>query len=151
MALDDDIRVLAGVALFEGFSQEQLRLLAFGAENLSVADGRLIYAEGDSADCAFVVVSGFVKLVHGTGSEATELKVLGSNALLGELALIADTTRPTSAVAATKVELIRLNRRLFRRILEEYPHLAALLHQRIAGELQELVRKITRLSNRFKD
>jgi hypothetical protein len=31
MALDDDIRILSDVGLFEGFTQEQLRLLAFGA------------------------------------------------------------------------------------------------------------------------
>lgn len=151
MALDDDIRVLAGIALFEGFAQEQLRLLAFGAENISVAAGRLIYAEGDSADCAFVVTAGTVKLVHGTGDAAIELQALGANTLLGELALIADTTRPTSAIAATDVELIRLNRRLFRRILEEYPDLAALLHGRIAAELQELIARITELAGRFED
>jgi CRP-like cAMP-binding protein len=149
MALDDDIRVLAGVALFEGFSREQLRLMAFGAEQLSVATGRLIYAEGDTADCAFVVVSGEVKLVHGAGAEAVELQALGANALLGELALIADTTRPSSAIAGTDVSLLRLNRRLFRRILEEYPDIAALLHARIAAELQELVERISRLSPRF--
>lgn len=151
MALDDDIRVLAGIALFEGFAQEQLRLLAFGAENISVAAGRLIYAEGDSADCAFVVTSGTVKLAHGMGDTAIELQVLGPNTLLGELALIADTTRPTSAIAATDVELIRLNRRLFRRILEEYPQLAALLHSRIAAELQELIARIAQLADRFED
>jgi CRP-like cAMP-binding protein len=151
MALDDDIRVLAGIALFEGFGQEQLRLLAFGAENISVASGRLIYAEGDSADCAFVVTSGTVKLVHGTGDAAIELQSLGTNALLGELALIADSSRPTSAVAATNVELIRLNRRLFRRILEEYPQLAALLHDRITAELQDLIARITQMAGRFAD
>lgn len=151
MALDDDIRVLAGIALFEGFAQEQLRLLAFGAENISVAAGRLIYAEGDSADCAFVVTAGTVKLVHGTGDTAVELQALGPNTLLGELALIADTMRPTSAIAISDVELIRLNRRLFRRILEEYPALAALLHGRIAAELQELVARIAALASRFKD
>jgi CRP-like cAMP-binding protein len=151
MALDDDIRVLAGIALFEGFTQEQLRLLAFGAENISVAAGRLIYAEGDSADCAFVVTSGTVKLVHGTGDTAIELQALGANTLLGELALIADTTRPTSAIAATSVELVRLNRRLFRRILEEYPQLAAMLHNRIAAELQDLVARIAQLAGRFED
>lgn len=149
MALDDDIRVLAGAALFEGFTQEQLRLLAFGAENLSVASGRLIYAEGDSADCGFLIVSGSVRLVHGVGSAAVELQVLGPNAILGELALITDTSRPTSAIAATDVDLIRLNRRLFRRILEEYPDAAHLLHERIAADLQELVAKIARLSSRF--
>ncbi len=151
MALDDDIRILADVALFDGFTQEQLRLLAFGAETLSVSAGRLIYAQGDTADCAFVIVHGEVSLVSGTGDEAVELKSLGSHALLGELALIADTTRPTSALAGTDCELLRLNRRLFRRILEEYPDIAMLLHDRIAAQLQELVQKITGLSARFGD
>jgi CRP-like cAMP-binding protein len=149
MALDDDIRVLSGVALFEGFGQEQLRLLAFGAENISVAAERLIYAEGDSAESAFVIVSGTVRLVHGTGDEAVELQRLRAGAILGELALIADTTRPTYAYAVDDIELIRLNRRLFRRILEEYPDLAALLHERIAAQLQEMVERITRLSRHF--
>ena len=34
MALDDDIRILSGVRLFEGFTREQLRLMAFGAETI---------------------------------------------------------------------------------------------------------------------
>ena len=39
MSLDDDIRVLTGVDLFDGFTQEQLRLLAFGAENTRLPAG----------------------------------------------------------------------------------------------------------------
>lgn len=151
MALDDDIRILAGVALFEGFPQEQLRLLAFGAETLHVAAGRLIYTEGDSADSAFVVVDGTVKLVHDHGNDAAVLKMLGPGAMLGELALIADIARPTGAIAESDVELLRLNRKLFRRVLEEYPDTAALLHDRIAEDLQALVAEISRIAERFGD
>ena len=34
MALDDDIGILAGVGIFREFTQDQLRLLAFGTERL---------------------------------------------------------------------------------------------------------------------
>jgi WD40 repeat protein len=64
MALDDDIRVLSGVRLFEGFTREQLRLIAFGAETISLHAGRKLYSEGAPADCAFVVASGEVALFH---------------------------------------------------------------------------------------
>jgi CRP-like cAMP-binding protein len=65
------------------------------------------------------------------------------------MALIAETTRMTSARADTTVDLIAVNRRLFRRLLEEYPVVAARLHQRIAHDLQELVGRITALGPRF--
>ena len=44
--------------------------------------------------------------------------------MLGELALIADTHRLTGADAEIDTDVLRLNRKLFRRILEEYPELA---------------------------
>ena len=43
MALDDDIRILSSVSLFKGFTPEQLRLLAFGAENLKLSAGRELF------------------------------------------------------------------------------------------------------------
>ncbi|WP_309082695.1 cyclic nucleotide-binding domain-containing protein [Chelativorans sp.] len=143
MALDDDIRVLSGVRLFEGFTREQLRLLAFGAETISLSAGRKLYSEGAPADCAFVVASGEVALFH-QGKEGRELiSVHGPGAILGELALIADTERLTSAVAQTDVTVIRLSRSMFRRILEEFPETAINLRNRIAADLQALLARIT--------
>ena len=46
MSLDDDIRILTSVNLFYGFTQEQLRLLAFGAENTRLPAGKELYQEG---------------------------------------------------------------------------------------------------------
>jgi len=47
MALDDDIRILSAVKLFEGFTQEQLRLLAFGAEATHLQADRKLYREDE--------------------------------------------------------------------------------------------------------
>jgi CRP-like cAMP-binding protein len=62
MALEDDVRVLSHVGLFEGFAQEQLRLLAFGAETTALPAERKLYREDDEADCAYVVVRGRIVL-----------------------------------------------------------------------------------------
>ena len=75
----------------------------------------------------------------------------GPGAMLGELALIADTIRPTGAVAVEDTELVRLSRKLFHRILQEYPELAAALRDHIARDLTQMVGKIDRLAPRFSD
>jgi CRP-like cAMP-binding protein len=149
MALDDDIRILSGVRLFEGFTQDQMRLLAFGAETMQLSQDRRLYREDDEADSAYIVIKGRIGLFREHGEDRVAIGTVGPGSILGELALIADTKRLTSAAAATDTEVLRLNRKMFRRILEEYPETAQALHQRISEDLQELIRSIEELAPRF--
>lgn len=149
MALDDDIRILSGVNLFDGFTREQLRLLAFGAESTRLSAGRELFQEGAEADSAYVVSRGGIVLYREREGEQAVVGYAGAGVMLSELALIAETKRLTSARAEVDTDLIRLSRKLFRRILEEYPEIAMLLHERIAGELQAMVRRIEALAPRF--
>ncbi|WP_095084055.1 Crp/Fnr family transcriptional regulator [Mesorhizobium sophorae] len=151
MALDDDIRILSAVRLFEGFTQEQLRLLAFGAENTILLANHKLYREDDEADSAYVVVSGRILLYREQNGERIPIRSVGPGAILSELALIADSNRLTSASAEIDSEVIRLSRKMFRRILEEYPEIAVNLHQRISEEFQTLIRRIEELAPRFSD
>ncbi len=149
MALDDDIRILERVRLLEDFTHEQLRLLAFGAETMRLKAGRDLYTPGAPADCAFVVAKGTVELYRESDGRRTVLGNAGPASMLGELALIAGGERLTGATAATDIEVIRLNRSLFRRILEEYPETAASLHARIADQMKAMLAKIERLAPKF--
>ena len=149
MALDDDIRILSSVSLFKGFTPEQLRLLAFGAENLKLSAGRDLYGEGEAADSAYIVARGRIVLYRERRDGRVDLEDAGAGVILGELALIAESTRLTSARAEVDTELVRLNRKLFRRVLEEFPELALMLHDRIVATLQTLVERIERLAPKF--
>jgi CRP-like cAMP-binding protein len=149
MALDDDVRILSGVSLFEGFAREQLRLLAFGAESFRLQAGRELYSEGEAANSAYVVVNGGVALFRERDGERAVVGRAGPGSMLGELALIADSSRLTSAQAEIDTDFLRLNRKLFHRILEEYPDLAMMLHDRIVDQLQAMVRRIEQLAPRF--
>ena len=149
MALDDDIHIMRQVSLFEGLTAEQLRLLAFGSENISVAAGEEIYTEGESADCAYIVTLGQVSLFRKSANERVLVKKAASGAILGELALIAETTRLTDAVADRDSDLMRLNRATFHRILVEYPDVAAALHARISDNLSTMIERISKLAPHF--
>ncbi|CAN7201663.1 cyclic nucleotide-binding domain-containing protein [Mesorhizobium sp. LjNodule214] len=149
MALDDDIRILSAVRLFEGFTQEQLRLLAFGAETTLLQANHKLYREDDVADSAYIVVSGRLVLYREQNGERIPINTVGPGTILSELALIADTNRLTSASAEIDSEVLRLSRKMFRRILEEYPEIAVQLHQRILEDFQALIRRIEELAPRF--
>ncbi|MFZ1680056.1 MAG: cyclic nucleotide-binding domain-containing protein [Rhizobiaceae bacterium] len=151
MGLDRDIRDLARTELFSGFGDDQLRLLAFGAERLSVPTGRVVYREGDAADSAFVLVSGRIGLHVARGGGERRAGSAEPPSILCETALITETARPSTAIAETDCDLLRLNRSQFRRILDEWPELAALVRDRVAASLAAMVDSIARVGGRLRD
>ena len=149
MALDDHIRILSGVRLFDGFTQEQLRLLAFGAEAIRLPAGKKLFSEDDDADSAYIVMRGTIKLYREHDGEPVDIGTAEAGSTLGEMALIADTKRLTSAEAATDADVLRINRSMFRRILEEYPETAEALRAQIIEDLQALIRRIEEVGERL--
>jgi len=149
MALDDDIRTLSGVALFRSLADEHLRLLAFGADKVRLPAGQRLYREGDIADSAFVLTYGRVGLYHNRDGRLEMVGRVEPGEIVSELALIAESQRLTEAIALSDTQLLRLDRRIFKRILEEYPEVAADLYDRIADDLQAMVERLERLSSHF--
>ncbi|MEC5322336.1 cyclic nucleotide-binding domain-containing protein [Aurantimonas sp. A3-2-R12] len=149
MSLESDIAILRNVPLFEGLANDQLRLLAFGAERRRLAAGEIVFRQDAQADAGFVIASGTVALARQGGSQQKIVGVYGPGTLLGELALITATTRPANAKAETDCELLRITRSLFRRMLEEYPEYAAGLHERLKVQFADMTRQILALEERF--
>ena len=120
MALDDHIRILSGVRLFAGFTQDQLRLLAFGAEAMKLPAGGKLFREEDDADSAYIVVRGKIKLYREHEGEHVDIGMAETGSTLGEMALIADAKRITSAEAAEalRTQIIEDLQALIRRIEE---------------------------------
>jgi CRP-like cAMP-binding protein len=133
LALDDDIALLARVPMLGSIEREALRLLAFSAEPRVLRAGDVLFRKDEAADCGFVVASGAVTLLADDGVTAQVTVEPGS--LLGEIALISETRRPATAIAREPTTVLRLSRVLFRRTLEEYPHVA----ERLARDIRARV------------
>jgi CRP-like cAMP-binding protein len=147
MALDDDIAILARVALFSELDDEQLRLLAFGAEPLDLAAGRWLCREGQIADGGFILTSGSLASVSADGTVLSRHGAPGT--LVGEVSLIARVEWHASIIADTACTLLRLPRPLFRRILEEFPAAAAAMRNRLAADIAESVTLMERAARKF--
>ncbi len=140
MSLEDNIRALERTPVLADIGREALRLLAFSAEKIDVADGQNLFTRGTPAECAYTIIGGRIRLDAGDGDE----RVIGPGTLIGEMALLVDTVRPCDAYADGPVRLLVIPRTLFRKMLKEFPQIAGALRgrlvQRMRGEHAELMR-----------
>ncbi|BBE73436.1 cyclic nucleotide-binding domain-containing protein [Oharaeibacter diazotrophicus] len=134
MSLESDVRLLQRVPMLSEFTEDKLRLLAFSAENRSYRSGQRLFSAGDRADSGFVVVSGEVA-IHPAGRDDVVIETVGEAGLIGELSMIVEGERATTAVAVGDVAVIQIRRPLFRRMLDEYPEVAERLRGRVAERL----------------
>ncbi len=151
MSLKDDIALLGSVPLFEDLDEDKLRLIAFGTERRRIADGQTLFREGTNGDCGFVVASGSFSLSRNGRRGAVSLGTARKSALLGEIAMISAVERRVTAIAAEPSEVMRINRPLFHRMLEEYPDIAVMVQQRIMTNFSRFLQELERAASNFRD
>ncbi len=151
MSLDRDIDYLRQVPLLSEFSDEQLRLFAFSAENITVDAGAELYHQGDRTEAGFVIVSGRISLEAQDENGRSELASFGPGSLLGEMALFVETTRPNSAIARERSEVIRIRRALFKRMLLEYPEIAQALQVKLGDRLRATTGRMAGVADKLEE
>lgn len=129
MALQDDVRNLASLPAFRHLDPEAIRLIAFSAETRILRNGDVLFRGGDASDGGYVVLSGAIAM---QGSPET---IVRAPALIGELALVAETVRPATAIAREPTSVLKVPRALYRRILSEYPLSAMRMRSVLAAKL----------------
>ena len=149
MALADDIRLLARLPLFKDMGEEELRLIAFGADRRHLAAGQTLFREKSPAECAYVVARGSFELsAHESGSAGAP-GIAGAGTLLSELALVTLVERKFTAVALEESDVIRITRALFHRLMEEYPDAARRIEARIRQNLAAMALQAAAMLHRF--
>jgi CRP-like cAMP-binding protein len=141
LGIEDDIYFFERVPTLRLLGREALRILAIGAESRYVHKSEVLFATGDSADCGYVVQEGSFRLE--TKSKLAPDVTVGAGTLLGELALIAETKRPATAVASEPSTVIRIPRTLFLKMLEGYPEAANVLREQIIRRAQQTLQDMT--------
>lgn len=142
MSIEDDIAFLERVPTLRLLGRTALRILAIGAESRYVHDGEALFHAGDTADGGYVVQEGSFDL-RPAGPGAASDVVAGPGTLLGELALLTETSRPATAVAREPSTVIRISRSLFLKMLEGYPDAAHTLREQIASRTEQSLKEMT--------
>ena len=136
MGLEDDIAFFERVPMLAVLGKQALRVLAIGAETRHLPSGAVLFYAGELADGAYIVQQGSL-LIEPGDTHNVEYTV-GPGEMLGELALLTDSTSPVTAIAQEPTVLTRISRGLFRKTLEGYPAAAMRLRDEMAGRMSGL-------------
>lgn len=136
MALGKNAKVelLRRVPLFEGCSKAEVGELARSADELDLAEGRVLAREGSAGREFFVLVEGAVRVSR----KGRKLADLRAGDWFGEIALLTGSPRTATVTATTPVRVLVLHDRAFRRVVEAMPSIAlkvlASLARRLAAD-----------------
>jgi CRP-like cAMP-binding protein len=140
MTIEDDIAFLERIPVLRPLGGQALRILAIGAEGYRIDPGQVLFMAGDPADGAYIVQRGSFTLRPERGAEADV--VAGPGTLMGESALLAETTRPATATAREDSVVLRIPRAMFLKMLEGYPDAAQRLREMIAARADQWAREM---------
>jgi CRP-like cAMP-binding protein len=136
MTIEDDIAFLERVPALAILGRDALRILAIGSENRYIHEGVSLFGEGEDADGAYVVQEGSFELVSEKNRNIAPTTV-GPGALIGEIALLAETNRPVTAIAREPSTVVRIPRQLFMKMLESDPDAALRMRDSLAARTHQ--------------
>lgn len=139
---------LAVLPLFRGLTPLQLAGIARHAERVSYTPGATITEENATADAAIVIIGG--NAVRVSGPElAQRSEPIPPGSLLGEAAMLVETTFGSTVVARTKVRAVHLTRdAMYQQMLED-PDLAGRIAQNLAKRLSNVAEILKRADARL--
>jgi CRP/FNR family transcriptional regulator, cyclic AMP receptor protein len=128
-------------------ASELLAELAKLGETRTWEVGATVVAEGDTADCMYIIHSGELRaVVAGNGGRVVELNTLGPGEFFGELMLSGE-RRAASVQVTARAQLTRVTRSEIERVLALRPDLAFHLIQSLVQRVRTLTQTVGRLAS----
>jgi CRP-like cAMP-binding protein len=116
--------------LFEDFTDDELLAVIRGLRLLTFEAGDIIITEGEPGQSLFVLTTGTVKVfVRDPGGHNVALCPLGEGAFFGEIATLSGRPRSATVTAASRCEMLELDRPALDAILKVHPRVRDVLEE----------------------
>ncbi len=146
MALDEDLGNFARNPLLAALEPKTLREVIRSALPRSLQAGDILFHRDEPAAGGFLLRTGSIALDPASHDSAA--RIVWPPALIGEMALIAPTRRPTTATAREPATVLEIPRALFQRALNQSPRSAERLQRLIATRLRGFASDLDQLRGR---
>jgi CRP/FNR family cyclic AMP-dependent transcriptional regulator len=133
VATSTKIDHLHAVPLFADCTKREFQQIARAVDEVTVSEGTVLVQEGRKGREAFVIVRGRVAIRRNGRKVATA----GPGEIVGELSLLDNGPRTATAVCETDCDLIALDHRHFRSVLESSPAITSKLLGVLARRVRE--------------
>ena len=144
MSLEQEVELIRQFPIFSKIQPAMQKLLCFSAERLTYDTGQVLFNAGDVGDAAYIVIKGTVEISVPTPSGPIVINNMGKNEILGEIAIYGEVPRTATAKALTKLEVFKISKELFMKIIRENPDAAIELIKTLASRLASTTTQLTR-------
>lgn len=111
------VEMLRRVPLFSHCSKKELEEVASVADEVSLADGRVLIREGERGREFFVIIDGDL----GVRRKSRKIATMRDGGFVGEMSLVMDKPRNATVTAEGPVRALVITDRAFKRLLEHSP------------------------------
>jgi CRP-like cAMP-binding protein len=133
---------LKGISIFFEFSPKEIRQIEKIINEITLPANSLIFEEGQSADCLYIIERGQVAIEKkATSEESITTLTLRSGDFFGEMALFDEGPRSAKARTLQQSRLLIINKTKFMDFLEQNPKVAAKLLVSIIREMVPRIRQ----------
>jgi len=125
--------------MFQSLGESDLEAMAGLARQITAERGELIVSQSSDGESLYIVVRGQIRvyLSDETGKEMI-LGIEGSGAIFGEIAVLDGGSRSASVAAMERTDLLMIEGREFRRLLESHAELSLGVIAALAGMIRKL-------------
>lgn len=118
--------LLKKVPLFTGVSEDLFNHLGDAAQNKLLADGTILFSEGDPGASFYIIKSGKIEIVKGDSKSGKQVRLAmrGPGDFFGEMSLLENSPRFATARAVGDCEVIEFSRESFRKLIMHNPEIA---------------------------
>lgn len=148
MLLKDEVGMLKRVPLFSGVEAGKLKLLAFTSDRMSYNAGQVLFRQGDEGDAAYVILSGTADILVEADGEQIKVAEVEPNAIVGEIAILCDVSRTATVKANARLEVLRIRKDHFLRMLRENPEMTIEIVKVLADRLSTTTAELSAARSR---
>lgn len=131
-------KFLKGVKFFQTLPASEIEKISTVCKEKHFGAGELIFAEGDSGDLFYIILSGVVEIWKNyKNTERDLLVVYGPGQSFGELALIDDSYRSATIVCREPCVLLTIHRDDFNSVLMNSTHISLSIMRSMAAMIRD--------------
>ena len=144
MSINEEVELLRQIPLFAKIEPSKLKLLAFTSERLTFKADEELFHQGDIGDSAYIVIGGQADVILSTDRGEVVVSTVKRNDIVGEVAILCDVPRTASVKAKEDLEVLKISKDLFFRMISEFPQMSVEIMRELAARLYRTTDQLMR-------
>jgi CRP-like cAMP-binding protein len=143
MSLAQEVAVIRQIPILSHLEQAAQKMLCFASERVYYGAGETVFRQGEGADAAYIIIDGAVKIVIATPAGPLHINDVERHGIFGEIGMFGDLPRSATAIATAPLELLRIPRDVFHKVIHGNAEASRCLTTVLAERLTRMTEQLS--------